>query len=168
MSWIGGIKLLIKLSSIVAIDKQAQGARERIGTTRKASRRSCQARQVMTQFGVVSFHRVSIGFAFRDFISAPVIPQAVISIKGVTEVLLGLGRIVYHLLNGWLSAFPNHFPTQITARLPVYERQDVDPVFLLPIKVNNSSISAVSTSLGTGASGKLAALAWTHNATVRW
>jgi hypothetical protein len=49
-------------------------------------------------------------------------------------------------LNGWLSAFPYYFPTQIATRLPVYDGQDVDPVFLLPMKVNNSSSSAVLTS----------------------
>jgi hypothetical protein len=168
MSRIGRIKLLVELASIVAVDKQTQGALQCLGTTRKASRRSCQTRQVVAQLGVIPFHRVSIGFAFRNFISAQVIPQAVISIKGVTVILLGLGRIVYQLLNGWLSALPNHFASQITACLPIYEREDVDPVFLLPIKVNNSSISAVLTSLGTGASGKLAALACTHNETVRW
>lgn len=168
MSGIGRIKLLVKLASVVAVDKQPQGAFQCMGTTRKASRRSCQPRQVVAQLGVISFHRVGIGFAFRNFISAQVIPQAVISIKGVTVILLGLGRIVYQLLKGWQSALPNHFTTQITACLPIYEREDVDPVFLLPIKVNNSSISAVLTSLGTGASGKLAALACTHNETVRW
>ena len=154
MSWIGRVQLLVELSSVVAVDKQAQGAFERIRTTRKASRRSCQTGQVVAQLGVVCFHRVGIGFAFRDFISAQVIPQAVIGIKCITEILLGLGRIVYHLLNGWLSALPDHFPAQITTCLPIYDRQDVDPVFLLPIKVNNSSISAVLTSLGTGASGR--------------
>ncbi len=168
MSWIGRVQLLVELSSVVAVDKQAQGAFERIWTTRKTSRRSCQTRQVVAQLGVASFDRVGIGFAFRDFISAKVIPQAVISIKSIAVILLGLGRIVHQLLNGWLSAFPDHFPAQITACLPIYDREDVDPVFLLPIKVNNSSISAVLTSLGTGASGKLAALAWTHNDTVRW
>ena len=122
----------------------------------------------MAQFSIVRFDRVGIHFAFRHFISTQVIPQAVISIQGVTEVLLGLGCFVHQLLNGWLSALPDHFPTQITAGLPIYEREDVDPVFLLPIKLNNSSISAVLTSSGTGASGKLAALAWTHKETVRW
>ncbi len=168
MGWIGRIKLLVELSSIVAVDKQTQGTFKGIRATRKASRRACQPRQVVTQLSIVSFHRIGIGFAFRNLISAQVIPQAVIGFECVTVILPGLWRIVYHVLNGWLSALPNHFPTQITTRLPVYEREDVDPVFLLPIKVNNSSISAALTSLGTGASGKLAALACTHNETVRW
>jgi hypothetical protein len=168
VSWVGRIQLLIELSSVIAVDKQSQGAFERIRATRETARRSGQTRQVMAQLGVACFHRVGIGFAFRNFISAQVIPQAVISIKSIAEILLGLGRIVYHRLNSWLSALPDDFPAQITARLPVYDREDVDPVFLLPIKVNNSSISAVFTSLGTGTSGKLAALAWTHNETVRW
>jgi len=32
----------------------------------------------MAQLGIIAFHRVGIGFAFRNFISAQVIPQAVI------------------------------------------------------------------------------------------
>ena len=148
MGWIGRVQLLIELSPVVAVDKQTQGTLQCIRTTRETARRSCQTGQVVAQLGVVSFHRVGIGFAFRNFISAQVIPQAVIGIKCIAVILLGLGRIVYHLLNSWLSALPDHFPAQITARLPVYDRDDVDPVFLLPIKVNNSSISAVLTSSG--------------------
>jgi len=161
MGWIGRVQLLVELSPVVAVDKNTQGALQCGRATRETVRRSGQAGQVVAQLGVVSFHRIGIGFAFGNFISAKVIPQAVIRIKCVTVILLGLGRIVYHSLDSWLSALPHHFPAQITARLPVYDRQDVDLVFLLPIKVNNSSISAVLTSLGTGASGRLAALAWT-------
>ena len=168
MSWIGRIKLLIELASVVAVDKQAQGTIKRMGTTRETARRSCQTRQVVAQFGVVTFHRIRICLAFRNLISTPVIPQTLIGIKGVTKILLGFGGIVYHLLNSRLSALPDDFPAQITARLPVYNRDYVDPVFLLPIKVNNSSISAVFTPLGTGTSGKLAAAALTHSETVRW
>ena len=168
MCRIGWMKLLIELSSVEAVNKHPQSAFQCIGATRKASRRSCQPRQVMAQLSITCFHRVSIGFPFRDFISSKVIPQAVIGIKCIAIILLGLRRIVYQFLDGWLSALPDHFPTQITARLPVYDGQDVDPVFLWPIKLNNSSISAVWTSLGNGASGKRAALACTHNDTVRW
>ena len=168
MCRVGWMKLLIELSSVEAVNKQTQSAFKRMRATRKTSRRSCQPRQVMTQLSVTCFNRVSIGFTFRDFISSKVIPQAVIGIKCIAIILVGLRRIVYQFLDGWLSAFPDHFPTQITARLPVYDGQDVDPVFLWPIKLNNSSISAVLTSLGNGASGKLAALACTHNDTVRW
>jgi len=159
--------MLVELTSVVAVDKQSQGAFERMGTTRETARRSGQTCQVVAQLGIVSFHRVGIGFSFRNIISAKVIPQAVISIKCVTVILLGLGRIVYHLLNNWLSALLDYFPAQITARLPIYDRDNVESVFLLPINVNNSSISAVLTSFGTGASGKLAALALIHNETVR-
>ena len=146
MGWISRVALFVELPPVVAIDKQAQGTFEGVRATRETSRRSRQTRQVVAQLGVVSFHRIGIGFACRNFISTPVIPQAVIGIECVTKVLLSLGRIVYHLLNVRLSALPNHFPTQIAARLPIYNGQDVDPVFLLPIKVNNSSISAVLTS----------------------
>ena len=120
----------------------------------------------MSQLGIVTFDRVGIGLPFRHFISAEVIPEAVIRIKGIAVITFGLGSFIHHLLDSLLSTFPDHFPAQITARVPVYARQDVDPVFLLPIKVNNSSISASFTSSGKGASGNLAACAWTHDETV--
>jgi hypothetical protein len=70
-----------------------------------------------------------------------VIPEAIISIKGVTVILFGLGRIVNHLLVGWLSALLDHFPGQITARLPIYEREDVDPVFFIANKSEGSVLA---------------------------
>ena len=167
MGWIGRVALFIELPPVVAVDEQTQGTFKGMWATGETTRRSCQTRQVVTQFGIASFHRVGIRFAFRNFITAIVIPQAVIGIECITIVLLGLGSIIHQRLNGWLSAFPDHFPTQITARLPVYDRKDVDPVFLSPIKENISSISAVLTSEGIGTSVMLAALAWTHKDTVR-
>ena len=168
MGRIGRIKLLIELPSIEAKDKQTQGTFERIGTARETTRRSGQTRQVMAQFSIVAFHREGIGFAFRNFIPAKVIPKAVISIKSVAVIAFGLRSSIHHLLDSLLCAFLDYFPPHITARLPVYTRDDVDPVFLLPIKVNNSSISASFTSSGIGASGKLTARALTHHEMVRW
>ena len=168
MSWISRIALPIELTTVETIDEQAQGTLQRIGTPRETARRTSQTGQVVAQLGIVGFHRVGVGFTFRNFVLAEVIPQVVIGIECITVILLGLRHIVYQLLNGWLGALPDHFPTQVTACLSIYDRDDVDPVFLLPIKVNNSSISAVLTSLGTGTSGKLAALALTHSETVRW
>jgi hypothetical protein len=136
--------------------------------TRETSRGSGQTCQIVAQFSIVAFDRVSVSFAFRHFIAAVVIPESIIGIECITGILFGFWRIVYYLLNGLLSALPDYFPTQITTRLPIYDREDVDPVFLLPMKVNNSSISAVFTSVGTGALGVLAALALTHKETVRW
>lgn len=121
----------------------------------------------MSQLGVVAYHREGVGFAFRNCISAEVIPQTVISIKGITIILYGFRRLIHYILDGLLSAFPDYFPTQIAARLPVYHGDYVDPVFLLPIKVNNSSISASCTSSGKGAAGNLAARALTHKEMVR-
>ena len=157
----------IELAAIETIDKQAQGTLQCMGTARETPRRAGQTRQVVAQLGIVSFYREGVGFTCRNFISTAVIPQTVIGIQGIAVILLGLGSFIHYLLDSLLCAFPDHFPAQITARLPVYDREDVDPVFLLPIKVNNSSISASFTAAGKGASGKLAACALTHKETVR-
>jgi hypothetical protein len=83
------------------------------------------------------------------------IPKTVIGIKSITVIAFRFGCFVHYILNSLLSAFPDHFPAQIAARLPIYECDEVNPVFLLPIKVNNSSASASLTFSGYGAFGKL-------------
>lgn len=160
--------MLIQLSPVVTEYEQTHSTFQGMWTARETPRRSCQTCQIVSQLGVISFNRVDVGFSFRNFMSTIVIPQAVICIKGITEILFGLGRPINHLLNILLRSLPDNFAAQITARLAVYDRNDVDPVYLLPIKVNSSSISAVLTSFSTGVSDKLAALAFTHSEMVRW
>jgi hypothetical protein len=58
------------------------------------------------------------------------------------------------LLNGCLSARPHDCPAQNATCFTVYDRQNVDSVFLSPIKVKISSISASMTSAGMGALDK--------------
>ena len=107
----------------------------------------------MSQLSITGFNGEGVCLALRNFISAHVIPKAIIGIKGVTVIVFGFRRCVYHVLDGLLSAFPDHFPAQEAACLPIYDGGDVDPVFLSPMKVNNSSISASLNYSGTGASG---------------
>ena len=81
------------------------------------------------------------------------IPKATISLKTITEIIFGFGRIINHELDGFLSALPDNDPAQNTPCFAIYDGNDVDFVFLSPIKVNNSSISAFSTVSGTDAAG---------------
>jgi len=111
----------------------------------------------MAHFSIIRFDRVGFRFSFRDFIAAEVIPEQVVEVKAITEIPFGFRGLVHHSLERFLSALPNHFPAQNAARISIYERDDVDPVFLSPMKVNNSSISAVLTCSGTGASGNRSA-----------
>jgi len=157
MSRIIRITLFVKLSAVVTESKQTQRTLERIRATRKATRLARQACQIMSQFCIIGFDGKGVGLAFGDFISAQVIPKTSIGIKAVTVIPLRLGRLIHHLLNGFLSAFPNHCPAQQTACFAVYNPQNVDSVFLSPIKVYNSSISASFTSCGMGAFGKASA-----------
>src|SRR6266498_454721 len=120
----------------------------------------------MTQFCIIGFNRIGIVFALRDFISAIVIPQARIGIKTITEIPFGLWSIVYHELDRCLGSLPDHDPTQNATRFSVNNSDYVDRVFLSPINVNNSSISAFSTFPGTGASGSFSAWAFAQFATL--
>jgi hypothetical protein len=168
MSRVVGKVLLMQLSPVETIHKEFQGRLQRFRTARKATRAARQTSQIMAQLCVVGFHRVGVGLTLGDFIHTPVIPQAFIGIKGIAEVTFRFGSFVDNFLNGRLGAFPHHSEAQIAAGETVYDRDDENLVFLSPIKVNNSSISASLTLVGTGGSGKLSACAWTHRETVRW
>lgn len=158
----------MQLTLIETVHKELQSRLQRFRAARKTARAPSQAGQVMAQFGIVRFDRVRVGFSFRDFIHTPVVPQALISIKSVAEIALGLWSLVHQFLNGFLRSLPNDLKAQVAAGETIYDRDDVDLVFLSPMKVNNSSISASFTWTGTGGSGSWAAWALTHNETVRW
>lgn len=160
--------LFMKLASIEAVDKEPNRPIQSMNTTGEATRTASQTCQVVTQFGIISFHRVGIGLSLRDFVLTIVIPQALIGIKSITMVVFGFHRLIQHVLDLRLRAFPDDSIAQKTARRPIYDRDDVDRLFFSPMNVNNSSISATLTSSGTGAGGKLLALDLTHSETVRW
>ncbi len=160
--------LFMKLASIEAVDKEPNRPFQGLNATGKATRAASQTSQIVTQFSIISFHRVGIGLSLRDFIMTVVVPQAIIGIKSIAMVALGFHGFIHHLLDHCLGTFPDDFIAQKTARRPIYDRDDVDWLFFSPMKVKSSSISASLTSSGTGAVGRLAAFALTHSETVRW
>ena len=111
----------------------------------------------MTQFSIIAFHGIGFGLTLRNLLSAEMIPQPLVSIKAVTVIPFCLGRIINHELDGFLGSHPDDRPAQNTTRFAIYNGQNVDFVFLSPMKVNNSSISASFTSLGNGAAGNASA-----------
>lgn len=94
--------------------------------------------------------------------------QARISIQSVTVIVFRLWCKVKKELKDMPIAFPDHLETQETACFSVYNRQDIDALFLLPMKENTSSNSAVSTSSGTGGIGRYSACCFTQFATDWW
>jgi hypothetical protein len=167
----GGIireALLVKLALIEAVDKEPNSPFQGFDAAGKTTRASSQAGQIMTQFGIISFHREGIGLSLRDFILTVVIPQAIVGIKGVAMITLGFHGFINHFLYHRLGTFPDNLIAQITARGSIYKGDDVSRLFFSPMKVKSSSISATSTSSGTDALGRLIALAFTHSEMVRW
>ena len=148
------IALFVKLPAVETIDEQTQGILQRIRATGKTTGLASETCQIMTQFGIITFHRIRICFAIRNLIPAIVIPKPFIRIETITVIPFCLGRIINHELDYFLGSYPDDCPTQNTASFAVYHGQNVDSVFLSPMKVNNSSISASFTSLGIGAAGK--------------
>ena len=159
--------LLMQLTPIETIHKELQSRLQGFRTARKTARASRQASQIMAQLSIITFDRVGLVFPLGDFIHTPVVPQAIIGIKGVAVIALGLGSLIHHLLDRFLGSLPDHFEAQIAAGEAIYDGDDEDLFFFSPMKLNNSSISASLTSAGTGGSGNWAAWAWTHKETVR-
>jgi hypothetical protein len=94
------------------------------------------------------------------------VPERGIRIKSITEIPFGFGPIIDYCLKIISSAFPDDLKAQETAGGSVDIGQEVDSVFLSPIKVNSSSSSAFSTCSGTGAGGRLSACALAQLATL--
>src|SRR6266496_1292924 len=111
----------------------------------------------MAKFRIIRFNRIGVGLPIRNFISAKVIPKMSIGIKTITVIPFGFRSFIHQLLDRILGAFPNDRPTQQAPGFAIYQRKDIDAVFLSPMKVNNSSISASFTSFGIGALGKASA-----------
>ena len=63
------------MAMVEAIDEQADRTVEGIRAARETARLASQARQVMTQLGIVGFNRVGIGLAFGDFIATEMEPE---------------------------------------------------------------------------------------------
>jgi hypothetical protein len=56
VSWVIWKTLFIKLPAIETINKKAQSALKRIRATRKATRSTSEASQIMTEFSIISFN----------------------------------------------------------------------------------------------------------------
>jgi hypothetical protein len=53
----------------------------------------------MSQLGIISFDRISIGFTLRDLILTQVIPKRSIGFPAITKVFFGFGGVIHDLLN---------------------------------------------------------------------
>ena len=160
--------LFEQLAAIERNHKEFQSRLQGFRTARKTTRAARQASQIMTQFGVIRFYRVGVGFPLGDCIAAPMIPKVIIGFKRIAVIAFRLRSLVHQLLEGCLCSLPNDLTAQVAAGQPIDEGDDEDLVFFSPIKLNNSSSSASLTWAGTGGSGNWAAAAWTHKETVRW
>jgi len=106
MKRISGILTAFELALVVTIDEQTHGTMQGVGATRETSRGSGQTSQVVTHLRIICFDRVRVRFSIGDGISAPVIPEQVIDIEGVTEIPFCLGSLV----NDGLDRFPGAIP----------------------------------------------------------
>lgn len=159
--------MLVKLSAVETVDEETDRTIECMGTARETARFSSQAGQVVSQLCITSLDREGLSLALGNLISAEMIPKTIIGIKSIAVINFSLGGIVHHILDSLQGAFPDHSPAKEAAGLPVYECDDVDPLFLSPIKVNSSSISASLISSGMGTASKFSACAATQSETVR-
>jgi hypothetical protein len=91
-----------------------------------------------------------------------VIPEPLIGIEAITVIPPGFGCLIHDVLKSSLGAYPDHPPAQNAAGFAIYQSDNINFVFLSPMKVNISSSSASFTSFGSGALGKASATSVTQ------
>jgi hypothetical protein len=121
----------------------------------------------MAQFGIISFHRIGVGLTLRNCVTPWIIAQLVVDRKCIAVVHSRAWPLIDDLLHVRSIPLPDHITANKAARAPIYFGDDVDLLFLSPIKVNSSSSSAVSTSGGVGTWVIPLAYACTQSETVR-
>lgn len=107
MSGVLWITLFVKLPTVVAESKQANGATDCLWATRKTTR---FASQIMAQLCIICFHRIGVELSFRSFVATEVIPKMSIGIKTIRVIPFDFGYLIHHLLNRFLSSLPNDGP----------------------------------------------------------
>ena len=148
-------KVFSQLSVVVTINEELNVSGERLHASREAPGFASQTFQIMTQISIDGFHGIGFLFVGAHFIGSPIV-EIVIRRKGIGVVVFGLRRSFQAGLQGFGGSFEHYIPAQDTACVSVNNGQDVDFVFFLPTKVNNSSNSAFFTVSGKGAFGSLA------------
>src|SRR3954465_14152044 len=98
----------------------------------------------MTQIGIGALHGIGLRLAWRDKMTTKPIIQRAVGRKVITEVPARSRGMIKPSLHRWRRALRHDIPTDNTAIRSIHGSQDVDPVFLLPMKLNSSSSSAVS------------------------
>lgn len=109
----------------------------------------------MAEVGIDCFHRISLLFVGAHLVGRSIV-ESVIARKGIRVILFGLGCPFQTGLQGFGGSCLHDLPTQDAAGVSIYDGEDVDFVFFLPTKVNNSSNSAFFTFSGSGAFGSFA------------
>ena len=79
-----------------------------------------------------------------------IVHQAFICRKCIAEILLCSWPLIDNLLQILCAAYPYQVASDEATSAPIYLGDDVDLVFLPPMKVKSSSSSATSTAFGTG------------------
>jgi len=141
--------LFIALSLVPTPDEQLDRPTQSMNALGEAARASRQTRQIMSQFSVITFHRVGLRLVVHALMRAPP-AQLAVGVKGVGEVTLRGRRTVDNSLHHLRRAFLADRVRDDAARLPLDESDDIGGLFLVPTKVNNSSISSVPAVCGAG------------------
>ena len=151
------VSLFVQLPLIECINENLDSFSQRPLTPGKTARLSCQTRQIMSQFGIVTFDRVGFTFVWHWMVDGWPIQNGLIACKKITVIGAALYGLIENILHDRSITLKANSPSQNAPCSTIYEENYVDSVFLEPIKVKSSSISTSSTSSGTGASGNSSA-----------
>lgn len=158
-----------KLATVPGIDKEFDRAPQGMNAAGETARFPNKPSQVMAQFSIIGLNGVGLAFVGQGAVRTRRVDERVVGGKSIGEVLLSKRTAIQHGLERRCGALPSHIPADNAVRRAVNVGQDVDFVFLSPMKVNNSSNSFTSNVMSGGSGGwlgRLLAYAFSQLATV--
>jgi len=98
MSRVVGVALPIELTAIPGIDEELDSAAQRLEATGETARPTRQAGQIMTKFGIVALHTVSLALVAHRDMDAWRVEQGRIGGEIVAKVNSTIDILIYELL----------------------------------------------------------------------
>ncbi len=109
-----------------------------------------QASEVMPEFGIVAFHRVSLGLVSHSVIRCTMIVHIGVSRQTITVIVLRGWTLVNHVLEYFKGTLRHDGMSDNAPCGTIHGGDDIHFVFFEPTNVNNSSSSVTSDAAGRG------------------
>lgn len=124
MSGVGRKVAFDQLSAVPGVDEELDGIGQCVDGARETARGPGQPGKIVTQLGIIPFHRVGLALVVHRLMGAG-IDACLIEGEAITVVSIGVGAGIEQLLQHRLTPLPDDGPTENLFEKSVIERDDV-------------------------------------------